>query len=243
MKHLKFIPLLTLLLLAGCSSTDKVIVPDVPPSELYTKAQVELQNGNWSEAVTQLEALDSRYPFGPYANQVQLDLIYAYYKSDELALGQATIDRFIRLNPTHEQLDWVLYMRGLTSMAQDRNFLHDLFRIDRSDRDPEPARAAFNDFKRLQKRFPDSPYGADAKLRMIFLKNRLADYDLATAQFYIKRGAWIAAIDRAEKIQRDFPDTQAARKSLLVMERGYKELNLTKPLAHTKELMQLNSVK
>ncbi|NAX34060.1 outer membrane protein assembly factor BamD, partial [Vibrio sp. V29_P1S30P107] len=136
------------LLITGCASKEEV-VPDVPPAELYSEAQLSLQSGNWLTAIDKLEALDSRYPFGAYSEQVQLDLIYAYYKNDDLALGLATIERFTRLNPTHEKMDWVLYIRGLTHMAQDRNFMHELFNIDRSDRDPEPAKAAFADFKRL----------------------------------------------------------------------------------------------
>ncbi|KLV04918.1 membrane protein [Photobacterium aquae] len=239
MKRLTLTSLLALAILSGCSSTEEV-VPDVPPSELYATAQQALQNGSWTTAIERLETLDSRYPFGAYSEQVQLDLIYAYYKNDDLALGEATIDRFNRLNPAHEKSDWVLYMRGLTHMAQDRSFMHDLFNIDRFDRDPEPARKAFRDFKRLLERYPNSRYAADSKARMVFLKNRLADYELATTDFYIRRGAWVAAINRAQLIQREYADTMAARKSLALMETAYEELGLQEPLEHTRELMTLN---
>jgi outer membrane protein assembly factor BamD len=106
------------LALAGCSGS-KEVVPDNPPNEIYATAQQKLQDGNWKAAITQLEALDNRYPFGPYSQQVQLDLIYAYYKNADLPLAQAAIDRFIRLNPTHPNIDYVMYMRGLTNMALD----------------------------------------------------------------------------------------------------------------------------
>lgn len=231
--------LLALSLLFGCSSSEE-IVPDVPPSELYSEAQQSLQAGNWLTAIERLEALDSRYPFGAYSEQVQLDLIYAYYKNDDLALGLATIERFNRLNPTHNKLDWVLYMRGLTHMAQDRNFMHDLFNMDRSDRDPEPVISAFNDFKRLLERYPNSPYAADAKKRMFALKNRLAAYDLATADFYLRREAWIAAINRAQELQKTFPDTEAARQSLEIQLEAYEQLGLEEQAERTRQLIDLN---
>lgn len=239
MKYHALTGLLALSLLAGCSTTEE-IVPDIPPSELYTEAQSSLQDGNWVTAIDRLEALDSRYPFGAYSEQVQLDLIYAYYKNDDLALGLATIDRFIRLNPTHKKSDWVLYMRGLTHMAQDRNFMHDLFNVERSDRDPEPVKQAFADFKKLLERYPTSLYANDAKLRMHALKNRLADYDLATADFYLRREAWIAAITRCQELQKTYPDTVAARKSLEIQLAAYQELGLTDAATRTEKLIQLN---
>ncbi|ADT86199.1 outer membrane protein assembly factor BamD [Vibrio sp. Vb2880] len=239
MKYQTLSGLLALSLLAGCSS-NKEIVPDVPPAQLYTEAQTSLQGGNWMTAIEKLEALDSRYPFGAYSEQVQLDLIYAYYKNDDLALGLATIERFMRLNPTHEKMDWVLYMRGLSHMAQDRNFMHDLFNVDRSDRDPEPVKAAFADFKRLLQRYPNSSYAEDAQRRMFALKNRLADYDLATADFYLRREAWIAAINRTQELQKTYPDTEAARKSLKIQLQAYKELGLKDSIARTQQLMELN---
>ncbi|SQB41890.1 outer membrane protein assembly complex subunit YfiO [Citrobacter koseri] len=110
-------------------------MPDNPPNEIYATAQQKLQDGNWKQAITQLEALDNRYPFGPYSQQVQLDLIYAYYKNADLPLAQAAIDRFIRLNPTHPNIDYVMYMRGLTNMALDDSALQGFFGVDRSDRD------------------------------------------------------------------------------------------------------------
>ncbi len=201
MKRLVLTGLLAVGLLAGCSSKETV-VPDVPPSQLYSEAQTSLNEGNWTSAIEKLEALDSRYPFGAYSEQVQLDLIYAYYKSDDLALGEATINRFMRMNPSHAKSDWVLYMRGLTHMAGDRSMLHDIFNIDRSDRDPQPAMKAFRDFKRLLERYPNSPYSADAKTRMLFLKNRLANYDLATADFYIRREAGLLPLTDASKFSR-----------------------------------------
>ncbi|MFD1801935.1 outer membrane protein assembly factor BamD [Mixta tenebrionis] len=213
------------LALAGCSSS-KDQVPDSPPSELYATAQQKLQDGNFKGAITQLEALDNRYPFGPYAQQVQLDLIYAYYKNADLPMAQAAIDRFMRLNPTHQNIDYVLYMKGLTDMALDDSALQGFFGIDRSDRDPEHARVAFRDFSQLLRNYPNSQYAADARKRLVYLKDRLAKYELSVAQFYTKREAYVAVVNRVEQMLKDYPDTQAARTALPLMENAYRKLQL-----------------
>ncbi|MGL5290335.1 MAG: outer membrane protein assembly factor BamD [Vibrionaceae bacterium] len=241
MKKLTSSALLALtIVLAGCAKNEK-IVPDTPPSKLYEEARELLDEGNWGSAILQLEALDSRYPFGAYSQQVQFDLIFAYYKNNDFGLAGASIDRFMRMNPSHPKMEWVLYMRGLNNMAQDSNILHSIFRMKRADRDPAPARQAFNDFSRLLKRYPKSNYAADAKLRMIALKNRLADYELATADFYVRREAWIAVINRCAQIQQDFPDTQAAKKSLPLMLKAYQALGLNDSAQRTAELIALNT--
>nr|WP_113868581.1 outer membrane protein assembly factor BamD [Brenneria salicis]NMN92469.1 Beta-barrel assembly machine subunit BamD [Brenneria salicis ATCC 15712 = DSM 30166]RBP59343.1 Beta-barrel assembly machine subunit BamD [Brenneria salicis ATCC 15712 = DSM 30166]RLM31295.1 outer membrane protein assembly factor BamD [Brenneria salicis ATCC 15712 = DSM 30166] len=214
------------LALAGCSSNSKDAVPDSPPSELYANAQQKLQDGNFRAAITQLEALDNRYPFGPYSQQVQLDLIYAYYKSAELPLAQASIDRFLRLNPTHPSVDYVLYMRGLTDMALDDSALQGFFGVDRSDRDPQYARAAFRDFSKLILGYPNSQYATDANKRMVYLKERLAKYELSVAQYYTKRSAYVAVVNRVEQMLRDYPDTKATKDALPLMENAYRELQL-----------------
>lgn len=214
------------LALAGCSSNSKDAVPDSPPSEIYANAQQKLQDGNFKAAITQLEALDNRYPFGPYSQQVQLDLIYAYYKSAELPLAQASIDRFLRLNPTHPNVDYVLYMRGLTDMALDDSALQGFFGVDRSDRDPQYARTAFRDFSKLIQGYPNSQYATDANKRLVYLKERLAKYELSVAQYYTKRGAYVAVVNRVEQMLRDYPDAQATKNALPLMENAYRELQL-----------------
>ncbi|MDA9558142.1 outer membrane protein assembly factor BamD [Vibrio sp.] len=238
MKHLTLTSILAISLLAGCASNEDI--PDVPPSELYGDSQTLLQEGNWISAIEKLEALDSRYPFGAYSEQVQLDLIYAYYKSDDIALALATIDRFTRFNPTHEKADWVLYMRGLSYMALDANFMQDVFNVNRDDRNPEPSKSAFKDFKKLLERYPNSPFALDSQKRLYSLKNRLAEYDLAVADYYLRREAWIATINRTQELQRTFPDTNAARKSLLIQQEAYDQLDLLDAAKRTEELIKLN---
>lgn len=241
MKFSAITGLLTLALLAGCSS-NKTIIPDIPASDLYAEAQVSLEKGSWTEAITKLEAIDSRYPFGAYSQQVQLDMIFAYYKAEDWALTLAAINRFMRLNPTHNKIDWVLYMRGLAHMAQDSSMMHDLFNVDRSDRDPEPVKAAFNDFKTLLQRYPQSFYAKDAQLRMLSLKNRLANYDLAAADYYLRREAWISAINRCQELQKSYPDTVAARESLQIQLEAYEQLKLSEAIKHTQKLIELNPI-
>ncbi|MCS3433911.1 outer membrane protein assembly factor BamD [Klebsiella sp. BIGb0407] len=228
------------LALAGCSSS-KDEVPDSPPAEIYATAQQKLQDGNFKAAITQLEALDNRYPFGPYSQQVQLDLIYAYYKNADLGLAQAAIDRFIRLNPTHQNIDYVLYMRGLTDMALDDSALQGFFGVDRSDRDPQHAHAAFNDFSKLVRDYPNSQYAPDAAKRMLFLKDRLAKFELAVAQFYTKRGAWVAVVNRVDGMLRDYPDTQATREALPLMENAYRQMQLINEADKVAKIIAANS--
>ncbi|AMO83353.1 outer membrane protein assembly factor BamD [Obesumbacterium proteus] len=230
------------LALAGCSSS-KDAVPDNPPSEIYATAQQKLQDGNFKAAITQLEALDNRYPFGPYSQQVQLDLIYAYYKSADLPMAQASIDRFMRLNPTHPNIDYVLYMRGLTDMALDDSALQGFFGVDRSDRDPEHARQAFRDFSQLVQRYPNSQYSADATKRLVYLKDRLAKYELSVARYYTKRGAYVAVVNRVETMLRNYPDTQATRDALPLMENAYKQMNLTAQADKVAKIIADNSAK
>ena len=205
------------LFLAGCSGS-KEEVPDNPPNEIYATAQQKLQDGNWRQAITQLEALDNRYPFGPYSQQVQLDLIYAYYKNADLPLAQAAIDRFIRLNPTHPNIDYVMYMRGLTNMALDDSALQGFFGVDRSDRDPQHATK-----------------------RLVFLKDRLAKYEYSVAEYYTERGAWVAVVNRVEGMLRDYPDTQATRDALPLMENAYRQMQMNAQAEKVAKIIAANS--
>ncbi|GAA0521047.1 outer membrane protein assembly factor BamD [Tatumella terrea] len=224
MKHLVAVATLGLALV-GCSGS-KDIVPDNPPSVIYATAQQKLQDGNFRAAITQLEALDNRYPFGPYSQQVQLDLIYAYYKNGDMPMAQATILRFMRLNPTHPNIDYVMYMKGLTDMAMDESAVQHFFGIDRSDRDPAYARQAFTDFSQLLQSYPNSQYAADARLRLVALKDRLAKHELSVVQFYTKRGAYVAVVNRAQDMLTNYADTEATRQALPLMENAYRKMQL-----------------
>ncbi len=225
----------------GCSSTDnKTEIADKPPVELYNEANAVTQSAYYEKASELLEAFDSRYPFGPHSEQVQLDLIYVYYKRNDTALALANIDRFMRLNPTHEDLDYLYYMRGLTHLATDQQFFQNLFGVDRFNRDPSHSIQAFRDFNFLIKQYPNSIYAKDAKQRAVYIKDRLARYEIAVAQWYIKREAYIAAINRAKNVLNNYPNTQSVEEALEIMIDAYDELNIEEPKQNAIKVLQKN---
>ena len=230
------------LAITACSNSqeDQVKASKTSPDVLYSQARTSMELGNYTKAVRSLEALDSRYPFGPHKTQVQLDLIYAYYKLDDPASGIANIDRFIRLNPTHKNIDYVYYMRGLVNMQSDNYMFHDLLNIDRTDRDPSVAQNAFKDFERLIKSYPNSKYAPDAAKRMIYLKNRLAKHSINIAEYYIKMNAWSAASTRAQSVMETFPGTPSTERALEIMSKAYGELGQTKLKENVLLVMKAN---
>jgi outer membrane protein assembly factor BamD len=228
--------------IAGCSSkkSSKPKVADKPPTALYEDATTALESANFEKASEVLEALDSRYPFGPHSEQVQLELIYSYYKRNEMALALANIDKFIRLNPTHKDLDYLYYMRGLTNLAGDDQFFQNLFGVDRFNRDQSPSQRAFKDFNHILQYYPKSQYAKDARQRMVFLKNRMARYEIAIAEWYIKREAYVAAINRSKVVLNNYPDTQSVKDALEIMIIAYRELGLEAPEKNALAVLKLN---
>lgn len=226
-------------MLIGCTSS-KPDVENVSELDLHNKARSELESGNIKSSISILETIDKNFPFGPYSQQVQFDLIYAYYKSGDYPLTIASIDRFLKLNPTHPNIDWIIYMRGITNMVQDDNTIQGWFNVDRSDRDPDFAMAAFKDFTYLVSSFPDSSYAADAQKRLIYLKNRLSRYQLKIAEYYTKRGAYVAVINRVSRMISLFPDTDSTKTALLLMRNAYNELGLDNETKKVDDLIQAN---
>ncbi|MBT0585836.1 outer membrane protein assembly factor BamD [Alteromonas oceanisediminis] len=229
--------------LSGCSSSDdeeRVIAANQGAQTLYDDAKRQMDAGNFAGAAATLGALDSRYPFGPLSHQVQLDLIYSHYKSGKPDQALATIDRFIRLNPNHSDVDYAYYMRGLTNMESDNNLFQDLLNIDRSDRDPTRSREAFEDFRRLIETYPDSKYAADAQKRMLYIKNRLASYEIAIARFYMRREAYVAAANRGRYVLEHFPDTEHVQQALEIMVACYDQLDLTELKNNAIKTLKIN---
>lgn len=228
--------------LGGCSSSseEQVIAANRGAESLYEEAKESMANGNFNGAATILSALDSRYPFGPLSHQVQLDLIYANYKAGDSDKALATIDRFIRLNPNHSDVDYAMYMRGLVNMDTDKNLFQDLVGIDRSDRDPSQAREAFEDFRRLLNKYPDSKYAADSRKRMVYIKNRLAKYEIAIARFYMRREAYVAAANRGRYVLEHFPDSTQVQQALEIMVECYEQLGLSELKENALKTLKLN---
>jgi len=216
------------LTLTGCSSSDDDIekVPDKSAQALFVDARSALDSGLYQKAIQILGAIDSRFPFGPISHQVQLDLIYAYYKSGDAAQGIALTDRFLRLNPNNSNVDYVYYMRALINISTEENLFQDMAGIDRTDRDPEASRSAFNDFKIIVTDFPDSKYAADSRKRMIAIKSRLAQYEVAVAKYYIKREAYASAANRGRYIVEYFSPSPEIEQALEIMIECYDKLGL-----------------
>jgi len=241
---LRLLPLaIALSFVSACSSSpedEEIVVANKGAEALYEDAKESMELGNFNQAAATLSALDSRYPFGPLSHQVQLDLIYAYYKAGKSDEALATIDRFIRLNPNHSDIDYAIYMRGLVNMGSDSNFFQDIVGLDRSDRDATQARQAFGDFKGLIEKYPNSKYAADSRKRMLFIKNRLAKYEIAVARYYMKREAYVAASNRGQYVLEQFSDTTHVQEALEIMVECYEQLDLVSLKANALTTLQLN---
>lgn len=218
-----------LLVIAGCSSssdTEVDKVPDKSAQALFTDARAALDNGLFQKAIQILSAIDSRFPYGPISHQVQLDLIYAYYKSGDAAQGIALTDRFLRLNPDYINIDYVYYMRALINLSTESNLFQDMAGIDRSDRDPTASREAFKDLKTIVTNYPQSKYAADARKRMIDIKSRLAEYELTVARFYVERESYASAANRGRYIIEVYAQTPQVEEALEIMIECYDQMGL-----------------
>jgi outer membrane protein assembly factor BamD len=236
LRHLLFIALFTLL--GACAS--KNIEENLSETALYQQAQTDLEKNNYSAAVSKLKALESRYPFGRYAEQAQLELIYAYYKNAESEAVRASADRFIRLHPQHANVDYAYYMKGLASFDQDRGLLTRFLPLDMTQRDPGAARDSYNEFSQLTNRYPNSRYAPDAKQRMIYLRNLLAAYEVHVAHYYLKRQSYVAALNRGRYIVENFQETPAVGDGLAIMTESYQHLALHDLAQTSLTTLQLN---
>lgn len=230
------------LFLTACSSTpdEEEVIKDLPAIELYQTARARIENGSFQSALTHLQTLMARYPFGPHADQVQLDMIYVSYALSDAEQAKAAADRFIRLNPTHKDIDYALYMRGLVSEDQDSNMFQELFGIDRSDRDPALVQEAFRDYERLIRDYPTSKYAADAAQRMVALKNRLARYEIRVAEYYYEREAYVSAVGRGQYVLEYLSDTPSVEQALEIMIRSYDKIGLQEAKSDTLAVLKLN---
>jgi outer membrane protein assembly factor BamD len=223
-RSLKYILILILgLSLWGCSSNDELpdVTADTGEQQMYEQAARYLKNGNFSDAVRALELLESRYPFGKYAEQAQLELIYAHYNAYEHEAAVEAADRFIRLHPQHPNVDYAYYMKGLAAYTGDEDIFARFVTTDNSLRDTSQAREAFAEFAQLLARFPGSTYAPDAKARMIYLRNLLARHEIGVANYYFRRGAYLAAANRGSYVVENFQRTPAVADGLAVMAQGY----------------------
>jgi outer membrane protein assembly factor BamD len=229
---------LTALLLAGCSAFKSK--PITNADELYDRAKADLDRGDNATAIKNYELLESRFPFSNVTRQAKLDMLYAYYENGdkENVIDQA--DQFIRENPTHPRVDYAYYMKGLANFDRDRNFFERWFRVDLSKRPPDNSRTSFQAFQSLIQRFPDSQYAADARQRMIYLRNRLANYEVYVARYYMKRGAYVAALNRAKYAIENYDGAPAIKEALQISRDAYENLGMKDLADKSEAVLKLN---
>jgi outer membrane protein assembly factor BamD len=224
---------------AGCGGDDtqeQVGNPD----RLYELAKRASDSGNYRNAIAYYEQLEARFPFSNAARQGQLDLMYAYYKNrePESAIDQA--DQFIQENPAHPRVDYAYYIKGLVQFERNPNFLERWFNADLSQRPPIDARKSFQAFQTLIERFPSSEYAEDARQRMIFLRNRLASYEVYVADYYLNRGAYVGAINRAKFTIENYDGSPQIPQALQIMADAYRKLGMTDLAAESERVLKEN---
>ncbi len=230
--------MLSQFLLTACSTGP---TKESSEQELYEDAKRAIKIRSFQQATIALEELESRYPFGKYAEQAQLDLIYARYSGLDLEGAKLAADRFIRLHPQSPSVDYAYYVRGIANYYLDGGIASQYFTmVDVSSRDPGHMRLAFKDFSELLMRFPESAYASDAQQRMIDIRNRLAAYELHAARYYIKRQAYLAAVNRAAFVVKSFPETPSVEEALNMMVSIYGKLNLPSQRKEALSVLKLN---
>lgn len=227
--------------LVACSSTPKEDPNSTEAVErLYAEAKDDLAGGNLDRAVKSLERVEGRAAGTLLAQQATLDLAYAQYRSAERASAQATLDRFIRLHPSSPALDYALYLRGLVNFNDNLGLLGALSRQQLSERDQQASRDAYQSFKQLVQQFPQSRYAPDAQLRMDYIVNSLAEYELHVARYYYRRGAFLAAANRAQHVVVDYPQSPSNEEALYIMMSSYSRLGLDQLSADAERVLTKN---
>ena len=229
-------------LVAGCSwfGEKPDITKDWSAARLYAAAKERLDNKDYEQAIDYYEKLEARYPFGPHSQQAQLDIAYAYYKNDEAASAVAAADRFIRLHPRHPNVDYAYYIKGLANYVKTGGLVSRIVSKDYSKRDTGSAMEAFRDFSELTRRFPDSKYAQDAAQRMLFLKNTLAMHEVHVASYYLSRGAYVAAANRARYVVENYQRTPAMPDALVILAKAYKAMQLPNLSEDALRVLELN---
>jgi len=234
--------ILALTLFAGCG-----LLPDQvdetagwSANKLYAEAKNAMGEGAYDKAVKYFEKLEARYPYGRYAQQSQLEVAYAYYKQEEKASAIAACDRFIRLHPNHPNVDYAYYLKGLVNFNEDLGLIGHVSMQDLTERDPKAAAESFAAFKTLVSKFPESKYAQDATQRMAYLVNALASHEVHVAQYYMRRGAYVAAANRAQAAIKTYPDAPANEEALFVLIKAYDALNMADLRDDAERVMRKN---
>ena len=227
-------------LLAGCASTPDDKTTSWSPNKLYAEAKDELNSGAYDKAIPLFEKLEGRAAGTPLAQQAQLEKAYAQYKSGDQAQAESTLDRFIKLHPSSPAMDYALYLKGIVNFNDNLGLFSFLSRQDLSERDQKAAKESFESFKELVARFPESRYAPDARARMNYIVNSLAQYEVHVARYYYSRGAYVAAINRAQTALNDYQTVPALEEALFIMVRSYDALGMTQLRDDTRRVMEKN---
>ena len=229
----------TALMLAGCGLFPEVKEETAGWSadRLYKTAHDTMLEGNYIRATKLFDQLEARFPYGRYAQQAILESAYANWRANEQAAAVAALDRFIRTYPNHTNVDYAYYLKGLVHFREDQGLLGFVYELDLSERDPKEMRASFVAFKELTTRFPDSQYYQDSIARMRYLNNAMSTYEVHVARYYYRRGAFIAAANRAQGSLVNFPQTAANEQALKILKNSYEKLGLAQLSADSKQIL------
>ena len=228
--------------IAGCGSTSEKFdeTSGWSAGKLYSEAKDAQADRNWEQAAKYLEKLEARFPYGRYAQQAQLELGYVYWKGNEPGSALAACDRFIKLHPSHPTVDYAYYLKGLINFNEDLGLTAYISSQDPTERDPKAAREAFDSFKELVTRFPASKYAPDASLRMNYLVNALASLEVHVARYYVKRGAYIAAANRAQFAVKTYPQAPAIEEAMFILVSSYDKMGMNDLRDDAERVMKKN---
>jgi len=213
---------------------------NVSASKLYADAREEMDGAHYEAAIKLFEKLESNYPFGTYAAQAQMEIAYAHYKAQDNAEALASVERFIKLHPNHPNVDYMYYLRGLVNFNDQIGFLSFIYAQDPTERDPKATREAFAAFKELVDKFPNSKYAPDSIARMNYLINAMASYEVHVANYYYRRGAYLAALNRAQTAVTDYAQAPAREEALFIMMRSYDKLGMLPLRDDAQRVLTLN---
>ncbi len=227
-------------LLAGCSSKPIDPTAKMTPEEIYAQAREEVASLQYAKAIELYDKLEGRAAGTPLAQQAQIEKAHAHYKNEEPAQAVATLDRFIRLHPASPAIDYALYLKGMVSFNEDLGLFSRITQQDLSERDQQAAKESFASFKELVTRFPNSRYTADARARMIYIVNSLSKYEVHVARYYYSRGAYLAAINRAQQAIADYRDAPALEEALYILVQSYDALQLPQLRDDARRVLEAN---
>ena len=223
---------------AGCSSVSEDKSENWSPNKIYAEAKSEANDGAYDKAIPLYEKLEGRAAGTPLAQQAQLDKAYAQFKNGDQAQAIATIERFLKLHPASPALDYALYLKGTVNFSDNLGFFGSYTRQDLSERDQKAAKESFEAYKELAAKFPDSKYTSDAKQRMTYIVNSLASYEVHVARYYFSRGAYVAAINRAQIAITDYRDVPALEEAMYIIYKSYEALEIVQLRDDAKRIMQ-----